>query len=186
MHGYGVYMWAKTNPIHGKYQGELKDGKKWGRGKEVWKNGQAYQGTFVDGLKSGFGIMEFEDKSDYDIYMGEFKEDDLWGYGTLKWKNGDVYRGEFDSGYMHGYGEITWAKNSSEKPETPGLKEAEKYTGQFHDGLLNGYGILVFSNKSLLKKFEGFFANNTISHVGTLWMKNGDKFIGEAIAQHLP
>jgi hypothetical protein len=51
----------------------------------VWKNGQAYEGGFVDGLRSGLGVLEFDDLSPFDLYVGEFSEDEMWGYGTLTW-----------------------------------------------------------------------------------------------------
>ena len=108
MHGYGVYTWAKTNPVNDRYQGQMREGKKWGKGTEVWKNGQTYQGGFVDGLMSGFGVLTYEASSDLDSYVGQFQNDEQWGQGTLTWKNGDSYRGEFENGFMHGHGELSW------------------------------------------------------------------------------
>ena len=110
MHGYGVYTWARINPINDHYQGELREGKKWGAGKEVWKNGQSYQGEYVDGLMSGFGVLTYEPSSEFDFYAGHFEKDQLWGHGTLTWKNGDFYRGDFENGFMHGQGELKWNK----------------------------------------------------------------------------
>ena len=108
IHGYGIYTWAQNNPINHQYQGQMREGKKWGKGKEVWKNGQTYQGDYVEGLMSGFGVLTYEPSSDLDIYVGQFKNDEQWGQGTLTWKNGDSYRGEFENGFMHGHGELSW------------------------------------------------------------------------------
>ncbi len=45
-------------------------------GKEIWVNGDIFEGFFVNGLKNGKGIFKWKDGS---IYEGEFKNNNIEG-----------------------------------------------------------------------------------------------------------
>ena len=180
-----MHFRAQSNPLHGKYEGEIREGKKWGRGKEVWKNGQAYEGGFVDGLRNGFGILEFDDRNAFDLYIGQFQDDLFWGFGTLTWKSGDIYRGQFENGTINGIGDLSFGGIGSASDKK--LKNATRYIGHFRNGKMHGFGILTFNAESPAKKFQGFFADDSILFKGTLLMKNGDEINNdEMIEQKLP
>jgi hypothetical protein len=159
MDGYGVYTWSGSNPVHGSFSGHLKGGKKWGRGKEVWKNGQRYDGHFADGWKNGFGTLVFSRKSQFASYSGHFKEDLMNGHGSLAWKNGDAYHGDFVSGAMHGSGKMVWAGNGNGEV---------RFKGHWNQGFMDGWGSLHFRKTG--DTFDGYFQEKD----GQLWMKKAE------------
>jgi hypothetical protein len=66
--GYGVFRDING----GRYEGQWKDDKQHGFGKEIWKNGdETYDGEFVNGLKHGKGKFSWIDGS---YYEGEFED----------------------------------------------------------------------------------------------------------------
>lgn len=60
---------------------------------------QKYSGSCKDGLATGFGIAQGNDK-----YEGQFIEGKKQGIGTYLWQNGAEYIGEFNLDEPHGYG----------------------------------------------------------------------------------
>ncbi len=38
-----------------KYHGQLKNGLPWGNGSMTWKNGESYTGSWISGIKQGYG-----------------------------------------------------------------------------------------------------------------------------------
>ena len=54
------------------YMGQWKDGKRCGRGKQIWRDGSCYEGYWMNNMASGFGRLIH---SDGDSYEGEWKED---------------------------------------------------------------------------------------------------------------
>lgn len=59
-----------------RYEGEWKDDKQDGNGKETWVDGTYYEGEFRNGVKSGKGILRFPDG---DFYKGEFRGNNIEG-----------------------------------------------------------------------------------------------------------
>ena len=57
----------------------MKNGKLDGYGKYTYKNGQIYEGTYVNGIKEGLGKLISGDR----IYEGEFKNGKPDGEGVL-------------------------------------------------------------------------------------------------------
>jgi hypothetical protein len=65
--------------------GEWKNGKKEGKGKHVWADG--------------------------DFYEGEWKDDRMEGKGKYVWPNGNIYKGEWENGrvvWKRGEGLARW------------------------------------------------------------------------------
>lgn len=65
------------------------------------KNGDEYQGEFIDGLFSGYNMYLWKNG---DQYCGDFKNGKMSGNGVLRVKtSGLEYAGEFDDGKLvHG------------------------------------------------------------------------------------
>jgi hypothetical protein len=62
-----------------------------GKGVYIHSNGDKYTGTFKDGLKSDYGVMEYHNK---DKYEGEWKNDMIWGMSCqFTFANGNHYSG---------------------------------------------------------------------------------------------
>ena len=60
------------------YIGQWKNGRRFGRGKGIWKDGSIFEGYWVNGKASGFGQLIH---SDGDIYIGEWKNNMAHGNG---------------------------------------------------------------------------------------------------------
>lgn len=58
-------------------------------------NGTCYEGTWVDGLQSGYGA---EVQTDGDFYEGTWKLGLKSGNGTKIWINGNKYEGQWANG----------------------------------------------------------------------------------------
>ena len=69
-----------------KYLGELKDGYKHGQGSYTWFNGDKYIGEFKNGLLNGKGTYTNPDGSKY---VGEFKDGNPWN-GTIYDKDRNI------------------------------------------------------------------------------------------------
>ncbi|CAF1500700.1 unnamed protein product [Adineta ricciae] len=57
-----------------------------------YDNGDHYEGEIKDGKRSGKGTLIYADGRKY---VGQFKNDKFHGDGKFIWKNGDMYDGDF-------------------------------------------------------------------------------------------
>jgi hypothetical protein len=74
---------------------------KWeGKGKMTFRNGDKYEGYFMDWNMQGSGVYTFsKDNSDgYAEYVGEFKAGQMDGQGKLTYRNGNIFEGKFNDG----------------------------------------------------------------------------------------
>ena len=90
------------------YKGQYKNGKENGKGILKYDNGinecYQYSGNFTDGLKDGFGTINFSENFFIQKYEGFFKEDKPFcTYGIAYFKNGDKYEGFFNKSYQKDY-----------------------------------------------------------------------------------
>ena len=69
--GKGVSRVYKNGIFSSSYEGEWKDGKPHGQGKEIFSHGQKYVGKWKDGMKNGQGTLTFTDGEKFD---GEWLE----------------------------------------------------------------------------------------------------------------
>lgn len=70
-----------------------KDGLRHGKGSCVWKNGQFYEGLWVNDKMDSTGRMVYEDNN---VYYGEFKAGKCHGYGCFVNSRGASYNGYWD------------------------------------------------------------------------------------------
>jgi len=100
-HGKGILRNPKKEYY---YEGEFKDGYRWGYGTEFVGKGASYKGEFVRNLKEGEGNLV---TSEYK-YEGSFKKNKFHGYGKCVWKDKRQYEGQWEAGYRHGFGTFSW------------------------------------------------------------------------------
>ncbi|KAL5234994.1 hypothetical protein ACI65C_002404 [Semiaphis heraclei] len=105
-HGFGKAILPNGDA----YVGTYKNGLRHGRGQYRFVNGAIYQGCYREGLRNGKGVMIYNDKSKYEGYWIDNKKD---GEGVFKFKNNDKFSGTWKSDMKHGLGTYTFCKTGA-------------------------------------------------------------------------
>ena len=128
-------------------------------GTELVSGGDTYTGYFLNGLKHGYGILQY---SSGDILEG------IWEEGlinetesTYTWKSGSKYVGGFKNDEMNGYGKFT---------NTVG-----EYEGDWHDGVRHGEGSFIHSNGMT---YSGQWSNDQKNGEGEYTSPQGSIYVG--------
>ena len=127
----------------GKYEGELKDGKKEGYGKFIWTNGEYYIGQWVNDEREGKGILYYNNNKIK--YEGEFKKNEFNGYGKYYLENKEYYIGYFKNNEYNGKGVYY-----------NGKKEII-YDGEYANGKKEGKGIFYYKKDTY---YKGYYKND--------------------------
>lgn len=150
------------------YEGEWKEGKRYGKGvcymsdggvmegywsnglhvlgRAILPNGDAYEGQYYHMRRKGKG--RFEDfKSEYS-YEGEWLDDLKHGSGVEKCLDGSIYEGEFHCNLRQGNGTLR-------------MPIGEVYIGEFSNNLIHGKGKYTWSP-------ESHYAGNWLEGKGVL------------------
>jgi hypothetical protein len=88
--GEGVLEWKDKQ----RYVGEMKNGRKDGRGKMVNASGDIYEGTYKNGALDGKGVYAWGDGARYE---GEYKDGKETGFGVFTFE-GKTYSGQWVDG----------------------------------------------------------------------------------------
>ena len=112
------------------YVGNIKDGKRNGRGTMHYADRRKYVGQWKDNYKHGQGTFYFADGRKY---VGQWLDDKYNGQGTFYFASGARYEGEFKNGKRNGQGTYFW---------TDGLK----YVGQWKDDKRHGQGTMYYKD----------------------------------------
>lgn len=83
------------------YTGDWYEDKKHGRGTFFYKNGDRYDGYWVNGLPQGEGRMIYANEN---IYEGQWHEGKRNGYGVLTKRDGDHFEGHWVNDLREGQG----------------------------------------------------------------------------------
>lgn len=143
-----------------KYIGQLKNGKKNGKGKMFYADKSYYDGEWNNDLKNGQGHQTL---SNGDAYDGTFKNNLMEGYGNYTYKNGRTYEGQFANNLMEGKGRYKFTTGN-------------EYIGDFQKGLFNGKGTFLYSNGD---RYEGLYKNGKKNGAGIYYFKSGEVYKGE-------
>ncbi|CAF1016231.1 unnamed protein product [Rotaria sordida] len=179
-------------------EGELKEGKKHGKGTMNYANNDKYSGDWVDDVRTGQGVYVYAGGSHYE---GQYKDNKKHGKGTFVWGSdtkcaGDKYTGDWVDGVRTGQGvyvdgsgsryEGQYKDNKKHGKGTfvwgPDTKYADdKYTGDWVDDVRTGQGVYVYVGGS---HYEGQYKYNKEHGKGTLvWGPDtkwaGDKYTGD-------
>lgn len=101
-HGYGKLRMSGST-----YEGEFRDDLKSGSGVLTWDDGRQYRGQFENGVFHGQAVMTWPDGR---RYRGQYADDRKHGEGTFAWADGRRYQGQWVVGKRHGVGVYTNAK----------------------------------------------------------------------------
>ncbi len=132
---------------------------------------------------NGKGIIKYADGT---VYDGSFI-DSLWnGTGVMVWQNGDKYIGDFKAGYRTGKGKYYYAngvihegdyiKNIIEGKGTMFFTDGSKYVGDWKNGNRTGKGKYYYANGVI---HEGDYIKNIIEGKGTMFFTDGSKYVGD-------
>ena len=75
-----------------RYEGEMKNGIREGKGTYYYNNSNRYRGDWKNGMKEGKGIFYYNDGERYE---GDFKNDIKEGKGIFYYNNGNRYEGDW-------------------------------------------------------------------------------------------
>mmetsp|Transcript_14365 Transcript_14365/g.23484 ORF Transcript_14365/g.23484 Transcript_14365/m.23484 type:complete len:231 (-) Transcript_14365:26-718(-) len=107
-HGRGVLSTHTSE-----YQGQWERDAKHGEGRESWKDGRLYVGSFRNGKIDGVGRMEWRTSQGVMVYEGQYLEDLKHGRGKFSWPDGRVYDGQWENGKRSG--EATYISSRGEQ-----------------------------------------------------------------------
>ena len=153
------YDEAKEKPM---YKGTLEDGLLQGKGEEYDEDGLVtYEGSFVDGLRSGDGTLY---EGGALAYIGQFAAGLPNGTGTAYQEGAKCYQGEFADGLYEGEGTEYRANGQV------------SYKGTFAEGLYEGSGTVYLEDGDQIK--AEFSAGETTGAIqwfqeGKLWYDGG-------------
>ena len=82
---------------------------KCGRGQYTYKNGDRYDGDWVDDKRHGHGVYYFASGNRYD---GDWVDGNYHGHGVFYYANGDRYDGDYVDDKRHGHGVFYYADGS--------------------------------------------------------------------------
>jgi len=135
--GEGIFYYANGD----KYEGEVKEGYRFGRGKYTAANGNIFSGYYVKEVLEGIGYCMHNGN----FYEGEFKEGKANGYGKYRKANGEHYEGYFKDDLYHGRGVYHYVDGSVYEGEFERMKphgigclqsaDGKKLVGQFREGV---------------------------------------------------
>ncbi|CAF3228836.1 unnamed protein product, partial [Rotaria sp. Silwood2] len=95
-------------PDGSRYKGNLRGGKRHGRGTYDFVNGEKYEGEWADDQTNGIGIRNFPNGNRYE---GNERNGKRHGYGILYFVNGEKYEGDWANDKKNGSGKYTWSQN---------------------------------------------------------------------------
>ena len=112
------------------YHGNMKDGKRNGRGTMHYADRRKYVGQWKDNYKHGQGTFFWADGHKY---VGQWKDDKCHGQGIYYFANGNRHEGEWKDGKRNGQGTFFWA-------------DGRKYVGQWKDDKRHGHGTMYYKD----------------------------------------
>ena len=152
--GWGIKCMRNGDTFEGKFiNGDL-------NGKGIYKNGKIYyKGDFIKNERNGIGDLTTENYH----YIGEFKNNKFEGKGEIDFfEDGQKYEGTFSDNKINGKGTYKW-------------KNGDVYEGEMKDGKKHGFGKYTFSDGKI---YEGDYVNDIRKGKGKLIEPNGKSYEG--------
>ena len=131
-----------------------------GWGKKLYRNGDSYEGKFINGEINGKGILKNKEGN---IYIGDFINSIRDGNGELTTEN-YKYSGQFKDNKFNGKGKIEF------------INEESTYEGQFEDNEIEGKGIYKWKNGDI---YEGQMKKGKMHGFGKYTYNDGRIYEGE-------
>ena len=141
----------------GKYEGDLVNGMKEGKGTYTWPNGNKYVGEWKNNAINGKGEFSFVSG---DKYNGNWTNNNFEGEGEFSWSNGDKYQGNWKNGKKHGHGIFYYS-------------DGDVYDGEWFNDMKEGKGIVYYENGD---REIGDFLNDCIKGLSVKISSDGKIF----------
>jgi hypothetical protein len=125
--GNGVYLFHSGM----KYDGEWKNGKRYGQGTLTYLDGSKYTGKWENNRMHGKGMKIYSSDRLYKKYIGDWKNGNKHGIGYALYSGGSSYEGEWKNGKEDGHGTIT-------------LTDGKKIIGNQKNGIFYGTVTEIF------------------------------------------
>ena len=135
--------------------GRWRNDKFTGWGRECRRNGDVFEGIFINGILNGKGIYINNNKQEK--YIGDFVNYQRHGNGQLTTSK-ILYQGQFSNNLFEGKGRLIY------------LKEGEEYNGQFRLGEMYGYGMFKWRTGDV---YIGNVVKGKMHGLGTFYHKDG-------------
>jgi len=158
-HGKGKCTFASGNY----YDGDWKDDCENGKGFFSWTSGDTFEGDFVSNKRNGKGIYRWANGNSYD---GDWKDGNRTGYGKYYWAEGDFFEGYYLNNLRHGNGRMTW-------------KSGDVYDGAWKDDKRHGKGRYVWGEgKWKGESYYGDWLEGARTGQGKYIWKDGGSYEG--------
>lgn len=139
------------------YTGQMNGkGKKEGKGRIEWPNGNSYEGQWKKDMPNGEGTYTF---SNGIVYQGQWVNNVAKGHGTITMPNGCVIEGEWTE-MGNGTGTAVWA-------------DGTHYEGSFKDGAPHGEGVMTYPNGDRYEGTITIFMMGAITGHGKFYHSDG-------------
>ncbi len=138
-----------------RYEGDLVNDVREGRGKMIFASGNVYNGQWKNGMMHGLG--EFVFAATGERYVGDFVNGTLHGQGKLYYVSGLVYDGGFVKGKREGGGTLIYPNG-------------DRYEGSWLVDKICGYGKFYYADGRV---YRGMFFDNKMTD-GFLTTKNSN------------
>lgn len=123
-----------------RYEGDLVNGVREGKGTMYYKSGNIYKGEWHNGQMHGFGEFIFKTG---ELYVGDFINGNIGGQGRFTYADGKVYSGSFLNGKRNGSGTLTYP-------------DGTRYEGSWINDQPNGIGTKHYTDGSI---FRGMYSD---------------------------
>jgi len=128
-------------------RGQLFEGVREGMGRCLYKNGDYYNGQWVNDKRTGMGRLDFKCG---DCYVGEFHQNRRDGHGMCTYSNGCTYDGSWIEDQRNGHG-IEW------------FASGDRYEGTWENDQMHGYGVYTWANG---ETYKGDYVNGMRHGIG--------------------
>ena len=147
-----------------KYDGDFVEDKRQGKGTYIRVTDKAtYSGEWYNNVRHGYGVEEIPSKDGTQRYEGEWKEDKRCGFGKILYANGDRYEGEWLDNLRHGQGKFYYTNGNF-------------YEGGWLSNKKEGVGTYIFANGT---RYDGELKNDKINGRGICHYADGEVYEGE-------
>ena len=147
-----------------KYDGDFVEDKRQGKGTYIRVTDKAtYSGEWYNNVRHGYGVEEIPSNDGTQRYEGEWKEDKRCGFGKILYDNGDRYEGEWLDNLRHGQGKFYYTNGNF-------------YEGGWLSNKKEGVGTYIFANGT---RYDGELKNDKINGRGICHYADGEVYEGE-------